>query len=96
MDEYLQKIKNIVLEYLSSEKVKIFLFGSRARKDNHLTSDVDIGIMPYGEFDENKITLLKERMEDFNTPYKVEFVDFRYVSADFKEEAMKNIAIWKD
>ncbi|MBI4656596.1 MAG: nucleotidyltransferase domain-containing protein [Elusimicrobia bacterium] len=95
-NNYLEQIKDLVLRFLNREKVRIFLFGSRARKDNYLSSDVDIGILPYGSFDENKMVLLKEKIENLNIPYKIELLDFRYVSKDFKKEAFKNIILWKD
>lgn len=95
-NKYLNEIRDTVLQFLIREKIKIFLFGSRARNDNYSSSDIDIGIIPYGVFDENKITLLKEKIENLNIPYKIELVDFRYVSEDFKKEAFKNMILWKD
>ena len=46
-NSYLEKIRKLTLSVLEGEKVKIILFGSRGRQDNHLTSDVDIGLIPY-------------------------------------------------
>ena len=83
------------INILEDEKVKIILFGSRARLDNRLTSDVDIGLIPYERLDKRKVVFLKERIEDLNIPYKVEIVDFSTVSSDFKKEALKGAIIWK-
>lgn len=93
---YLQKLRNQVLEILKDEKVKVVLFGSRARKDYADTSDVDIGIIPYGKINQDKITIFRERIEDMNIPYKIEVVNFSEVSEDFKKEALKEVIIWKD
>jgi predicted nucleotidyltransferase len=76
--------------------LQIVLFGSRARGDNYISSDVDIGIIPYGKFDEKKITLLKENVENLNIPYKVEIVDFSGVSESFRKESLKKAVVWKD
>ena len=92
---YLEKLKKMTLTALEGEKVKIILFGSRGRQDNHLTSDVDIGLIPNGRLDKSKMALLKEKIEDLNIPYKVEIVDFSTVSADFKKEAIRGAIIWK-
>ena len=81
---------------MGGEKVRIFVFGSRARGDNQRTSDVDIGIVPTGKFDKKKITLLKEEIENLNIPYKVEVVDFSEAPERFKQEALKDIILWKD
>lgn len=95
-DKYLIKLKNYIIDTLKEERVKIILFGSRARKDNQNTSDVDIGIIPYDIIDKYKITKIKTDLEDLNIPYKVEIVNFNEVSEDFKKEALKEVIIWKD
>lgn len=95
-NKYLEELKNLALEILKDEKVKIILFGSRARGDNNIVSDVDIGLAPYGKLDKNKVIILKEKIEDLNIPYKVELVNFSEVSADFKKEALKGAVIWKE
>jgi len=94
--EYLSIIKEAVVASLKDDKVKIILFGSRARGDNNRCSDVDIGIIPFGKFKEERITLLKEKIENINIPYKVEIVNLSEVSEEFKKEAMKGAVIWKD
>lgn len=95
-NRYIEKLKELTLALLEDEKVKVVLFGSRARQDHHRVSDVDIGLIPYGKLDKKKMALLKEKVEGLNIPYKVEIVDFSQVSSDFKEEAMRGAVIWKD
>jgi len=95
-NKYIWKLKEIVMEFLKYDKVKVILFGSRARGDNYISSDIVIGIIPYGKFDDKKITLLKEKTENLNIPYKVEIVNFMEVSKEFKQEALKKVVIWKD
>lgn len=95
-NKYILKLKKMVIDFFKYDRVKIVLFGSRARGENYISSDVDIGIIPYGEFEGEKITLLKEKIEDLNIPYKVEIVNFMEVSKEFKQEALKDVMIWKD
>jgi predicted nucleotidyltransferase len=95
-NKYIQKIKELVLDFLKDEEVKIVLFGSRARKDSSIFSDVDIGVMPYGKLDETRLILLREKVENLNIPYKVEIVNFSEVSPEFKEEASRDIIVWKE
>jgi len=94
-NKYLNILKELILVSLKGEKVKIILFGSRARRDNHYTSDVDIGLIPEGSIDKKKLVLMKERIENLNIPYKVEIVDFSEVSETFKREATKEMIVWK-
>ena len=96
MNKYLLQLKDLVLDILKNEKVKIFLFGSRARGDNFTASDVDIGYIPKDNFDERKIILLKDKIENSTIPYKVEILNFNDVSEEFKQEALKDIEIWKE
>lgn len=95
-NQYLSKLKKLVLSSLSGEEVKVVVFGSRARKDYHSRSDVDIGLIPYGKLNKKKLTQLKEKIEDLNIPYKVEIVDFSQTSESFREEALKEVLVWRD
>lgn len=95
-NDYLIKLKDLVLRALKDEKVKIIVFGSRVRGDSCNTSDVDIGLIPDGEIDKKKLLMLKEKIEDLNIPYKVEIVDFSQTAESFKKEAMKEVIVWKD
>lgn len=92
---YLQQLKQLVIDFLKDEDVSVILFGSMARKDNYLASDVDIGLIPYGKFNEKKLILLKEKIEESNIPYKVEIIDFSKVSEEFKKVALKDTIVWK-
>lgn len=92
----LGEIKNIMLSFLKDEDIKIVLFGSRAREDWTISSDIDIGIIPQSKFNRDKLTLLREALENTNIPYKIELVDLSLVSEAFKEEVFKRAIIWKD
>ena len=95
--DYLQQIKKLVLDELDKEPVRIILFGSRARGNYHQTSDVDIGVIPRkSTWNSNKLSLLKEKLEDLDVPYKVDVVNLNETSEEFKEEVLKGAVIWKD
>lgn len=95
-NKYILKLKELIIDFLKYDNVKVVLFGSRARGDNYISSDVDIGIIPQEKFAKNKITLLKENVENLNIPYKVEIVDFSEVSESFRKESLKEAMVWKD
>ena len=94
--KYLLALQTLVLNSFKNEKVKIVLFGSRARRDYGISSDVDIGILPYKKIDETNIALLREKIESSNIPFKVDLVDFSNMPASFKKEALKKAIVWKD
>ena len=87
--------KKIILEELENSDCKIFLFGSRATKENHRFSDMDIGIIPGKDFDHRVLYSLKDKLADSIVPFKVDIVNFGQVGNGFKKEAMKNIVWWR-
>jgi len=89
-------LKEHVLSFLRNENIEIVVFGSRARGDSVTSSDIDIGIIPKGEFNRNSLTLLREFIENSNIPYKVDIADFSFTSEQFKNEALRDAEIWKD
>ena len=89
-------LKELVINSLKDEKVKIILFGSRSRRDDYPASDVDIGIIPSGQIDKRSIAILREKIERLNIPYKVDIVNFSEVSPDFKREALKDAVVWRN
>lgn len=95
-DKYLLELKKTIKEFLKDKKIRIFLFGSRARRDNYIFSDVDIGILTEEKIDKGKISLLREKLENSNIPYKVDLVDLKEVSDDFRKEILKGAILWKD
>jgi predicted nucleotidyltransferase len=95
-NKYIQQIKQIVLDFLKDQPVKIVLYGSRARGDNDPGSDVDIGILSEKEFNGIILSKLRDLLEESTIPYKVEIVDLRQVSETFKAEILKDAVIWKD
>ena len=76
--------------------MKVLLFGSRARGDHHLGSDVDVGLIPAGPLNRSRISFLKEKIENSCIPFKVDAVDLREVSKEFLEHALKDAVVWKN
>ncbi len=82
-DPVIFQVKNKVMDYLKDEPVKIVLFGSRARNKYRPDSDIDIGIIPLSQYDEQKLTLLREALDEINSPWVVEIVDLSRTSETF-------------
>ena len=92
----LELLKGIVKDVFEGGDVSVVLFGSRARGGHLETSDIDIGILPKDKMGKNKLTLLRERIENSNIPYKVEVVDLSRTSEEFTRKALKEgVIIWK-
>lgn len=95
-NSYLVLLKDLVLKELKDQPVKIVVFGSRARGDQNVTSDVDIAIIPTNNFDKDKLTLLREKVEQLNIPYEVDIVNLKEAGETFRKEILKDAIVWKD
>ncbi|MGB2867553.1 MAG: nucleotidyltransferase domain-containing protein [Bacteroidota bacterium] len=94
-DIYIDMIKECVLSELAGENVSLALFGSMAGEGEHAGSDVDVAVMPHGAWNEHRLTILREKLEEMNAPYKVDLVDFSVVSQDFRRVALQKIVWWQ-
>ena len=91
-EEKLKKeIIEIVEKYLDLKKYKVFIFGSRVRGDNFERADIDIGIDGPDEVPSQAFLDIKDELEKIPFLYKIDFVDFKTVSENFRKEALKNI-----
>lgn len=95
-NKYLTQIKETVTGFFKGKEVKVILFGSRARGENDVTSDVDIGFLPTPKFDTRRIPLLEEQIDALNVPYKVEIVNLLETSSELREQALRDGIVWKD
>lgn len=93
-EKYLALLKEIVLSFVDTEKVIVFLFGSRASEQHASRSDADIGLMAEGMMPEKVYHKIKNAIDDSIIPWEVDIVDFAGVSPAFKREALKKIIIW--
>lgn len=94
-DKYLRKLRQELLSCLANEPVKIYLFGSRARGEARTASDIDIGLIPTAPLRPGTLSMLRERVENLNIPYKVEIVNLLATSEEFRRHALEDARIWK-
>lgn len=94
MKDYLSILKKIVQKIIPEDEFIIFLFGSRAEKNNHDRSDIDLGIWGSEPLSPLLRFRLEERIENSEIPYLVDLVDFNSVGDAFKKEALQHIEIW--
>ena len=93
--KYIDAIKHCVLSELSEENVSLALFGSMAGEIDHGGSDVDIAVIAHGAWNEHKLSVLREKLEELRVPYKVDLVDFSAVSRDFCRVALQKVVWWQ-
>lgn len=80
-----KEIAGIVGKYLNLSEYKIFFFGSRISDSGDEHSDIDIGIEGSNKISYEIMAKIKEDVENLPILYKIEIVDFKNVSSDFRE-----------
>ena len=89
--ETLEDLRRFLEEFFKDQEVEVYLFGSRARGDFSPYSDVDIAILSRRDLSE-KLTLLREILEESNFPLKVDIVELKktpYLVEAVKKEGIR-------
>lgn len=74
---------------------KIYLFGSQARGDFRVSSDIDIAIDNGAKISLEMIARANNIIEALNIPKKVDLVDFHRVPEAMQKAILRDGIIWK-
>ena len=74
---------------------KVYLFGSRARKDHKQGSDIDIALDIGKEISSTKLYKIEDEIEETTIPLFVDLIDLQTATGDFKNEILKERILWK-
>ena len=77
-EEPVQRVKDVVLQHFKERDVRVYLFGSWARGEQKMSSDIDIAIDSRDDIS-YEITLLRERLEESTIPRHVDVVDLSLI-----------------
>lgn len=86
-----KEILEIIGKYLDLDSYKVFFFGSRISGTGDERSDIDIGIDGPGPVPPVLLSGIRDEIDDLPTLYKIEVVDFKLVSQEFREVASQHI-----
>lgn len=92
-DSYKQIIIPIILKYLPN--ARIILYGSRARHQEKMGSDIDIAIDNTEIIDRSVFSQILEEIEESLLPINFDVVDYHAISQDLKDEIEKDGIIWQ-
>jgi predicted nucleotidyltransferase len=90
----LDKVRRIVLGRLKGRRVRVYLFGSRARDRARRWSDVDIAIEPLEPLPDLLLSDIREALEESDVVYKVDLVDLSQVGQEFRAEVEQEGVPW--
>lgn len=75
---------------------KIYLFGSRARQEHDVGSDIDIALDANKPIEQKKLYLIEEKIEETNIPQTVDVVDLYSASELLKKEVANEGILWEN
>lgn len=86
-----QNLYNDILKIFSEMNVrKVYLFGSRARKEEKFNSDIDLAVI-FNDNDKDNFIKLYTKLEELVTLYKFDVIDFNEVKdIKFKNEILND------
>lgn len=94
-DVTIQRVKTIVLHHFSTQDVRIYLFGSWARREQKRSSDIDIAVEGKSDIS-YEITLLREKLEESTIPQRVDVVDMHHAGKALCQRIRKEGILWKE
>ncbi len=89
--KYLNLVKNMINAILQDEKLKIYVFGSRAKGRSKQYSDLDIALKSDFKINSDKLSKINIELEDTTIPYKVDVIDLNGISDSFKNSIMNDL-----
>lgn len=92
-EEAIQFAAETVRRHLPDPAYRIFLFGSRAAGTAHTRSDIDIGIEGPGPVRAETLAALHDEFDEAPTLYTIDLVDFRRMSAEFRQIARTRVPL---
>jgi predicted nucleotidyltransferase len=90
----LEEVRRIVIDVVGAGKATVYLFGSWARGEATLLSDIDIAIESYTPLPPGTLARLRERLEESHIPYRVDVVDLRRVTPAFRQRVLAEGVQW--
>ncbi len=93
--ETLEDLRRFLEVYFRGRRVKVILFGSRARGKARPGSDVDLAFAGEEDLSED-LPKLREILEASRLPYKVDLVDLSRVAPAFRAQVEREGVVWID
>lgn len=88
-----KELLDIIGRHLDLKNYRVFLFGSRVTGRGNERSDIDVGIEGPEAVSAKAWRSILDEIEKLPTLYKIEVVDFKKVSADFRKVALERIEV---
>lgn len=90
-----EKLKDQIIKiagkYLDLSQYKVFFFGSRVLGGGDERSDIDVGIDGPDPLPLGTLSDIKDELDNLPVLYKIDVVDFKDISDQFRQVALEKI-----
>lgn len=90
----LEMVRLVVRSQIQSAPVRVYLFGSWAREEERLTSDIDLAVEGEKQVLEELLPRLREALEESSVPYRVDVVNLAEAAPELLEKVQKEGILW--
>ena len=90
--EYKNELLAIILKYVPS--CTVYFFGSRAKNQEKIGSDIDLAIASNDPILDDKITKILIDIDETTIPAKVDIINLQTAHQNIKTEILKNGILW--
>ena len=91
---WLAQVREIATRALASHDADLYLFGSRARGDARLASDIDLAVDAGSDLPPSLLDALQEELEESTVPVRVEIVELRHAGEGFRARVLEEGVRW--
>lgn len=95
-EQILNEVKQTIMPAFVGLNVRIYLFGSWARKEERTSSDIDVAIESDEEIPYFLFVQTRDALEESLIPYHVDLVYLQEASESLKDEVRREGILWKD
>ena len=93
---HLEELRQLTNEYWTFPHVRVLLFGSWARGEAHLGSDVDLAIDYPSQMDYSyEVSCFREILEESAFPCRVDVVDLHHAGESLCQRIRKEGILWR-
>ncbi len=90
---WLAQVREIATRVLAGQRADLYLFGSRARGDARLASDIDLAV-DAPELPGSVLAALEQELEESTVPVRVQVVDLRQAGEDLRARVLEEGIRW--
>jgi predicted nucleotidyltransferase len=91
-EKHLKTLNELLVQPLREAGCIISIFGSRARGDNHLFSDIDV--LVEGDIPHSKLSAIKEQLEESSLPIRVDIVLWHDLAETYRAGVMRDSVLF--